>query len=176
MLQGQLVGLRARVDADIPVLHAQLHDDVVSHLLVAAGAWRPLPPDSADGPFSVKDVPDDVAPFSVIELGTGELAGSTLLWGIDSHNRHAHIGLSLLPAARGRGLGLDVLHVLCRYGFRLLGLHRLQIETASDNAAMQATARRAGFAQEGIQRQAYWSDGQFKDDVLFGLLASEYTA
>jgi RimJ/RimL family protein N-acetyltransferase len=176
VLQGQLVNLRARLPADVPVLHTQLHDDVATHVLTDSSPWRPISPDTENGPFSIKEVRDDAAAFSVVEVSTGDLAGTASLWGIHTHNRNAHIGLTLLPAVRGRGLGTDVVKVLCGYGFSILGLHRLQIETASHNEAMRKTARRAGFTEEGIQRQAWWTAGQFVDDVIFGLLADEWTA
>ncbi|HST84034.1 MAG TPA: GNAT family protein [Kineosporiaceae bacterium] len=174
MLQGQLVCLRARLTADVPVLHAQLHDDVASHVLTMAAPWRPISPDLENGPFSIQQTDADLAQFSVVEVATGELAGSASLWRIDTHNRNAHIGISLLPTARGRGLGTDAVKVLCEYGFSILGLHRLQLETASDNVAMRKTARTVGFTEEGVQRQAYWTAGRFADDVLYGLLTDEW--
>src|SRR5580700_1256531 len=35
----------------------------------------------------------------------GTFLGSGSLWGIDAFNRYAHLGISLLPEARGRGYG-----------------------------------------------------------------------
>jgi RimJ/RimL family protein N-acetyltransferase len=121
--------------------------------------------------------PDDhAACFSVVELATGELAGEALLWNIDLHNRAAHIGISLLPAFRGRGLGADVVRVLCRYGFAIRGLHRLQAETLADNDAMIHAAGRAGFRREGTLRRSAWVSGDFADEVMLGLLATEWKA
>jgi RimJ/RimL family protein N-acetyltransferase len=64
-----------------------------------------------------------------------------------------------------------VLRVLCRYGFGIRGLHRLQLETLADNNAMIAAARRAGFELEGTLRSSAWVDGAFADEVILGLLA-----
>ena len=108
----------------------------------------------------------------LVERERGELAGEALLWGIDLHNRSAHLGLSLLPGFRGRALAVDVLRVLCRYGFGIRGLHRLQLETLADNAPMIAAAVRVGFEHEGTLRAAAWVDGGFQDEVVFGLLAA----
>jgi RimJ/RimL family protein N-acetyltransferase len=118
---------------------------------------------------------DDAARFSVVELERDELAGHAELWGIDAHNRMAHVGLSLRPAFRGRGLGTDTVGVLCRYGFAVLGLHRLQIETLGDNAAMIAAATRCGFELEGTLRRAAWVTGAFLDEIVMGLLADEWS-
>lgn len=107
-------------------------------------------------------------------LDTDELVGDALLWGIDTHNRVAHLGISLRPAFRGRGLGSDTVRVLCQYGFEVRGLHRLQIETLASNAAMLAAAARAGFTREGTLRRAAWVTGQFADEAILGLLAEEW--
>src|SRR4051812_11152546 len=63
---------------------------------------------------------DDADIFSVVEMASGELAGEALL-----------------------------VRTLCEYGFRIRGLHRLQVETAEGNAAMARIASRVGFRQEG---------------------------
>jgi RimJ/RimL family protein N-acetyltransferase len=158
------------------VLHAELYDDVITRSRADTRPWRPLAADSPVSPFRVIDPAEGFTPFSVVELTDGEpLAGEAVLWGIDLHNRCAHIGLSLRPAFRGRGLGADVVKVLCGYGFSNLGLHRLALETLSDNFAMIRTAERLGFVREGVLRQASWVTGHFYDDVLFGLLAGEWS-
>jgi RimJ/RimL family protein N-acetyltransferase len=97
------------------------------------------------------------------------------LWGIDSHHRSAHIGLALRPAFRGKGLGTDVVRVLCHYGFVVLGLHRLQIDTLTDNHAMIHAAEKVGFQREVVHRQETWVLGEFADEVVFGLLEREWT-
>jgi len=96
------------------------------------------------------------------------------MWRLDPHNRSAHLGIALRPAFRGRGLGTDTVRVLCRYGFTMRGLHRLQIETLADNAAMLRTAEQAGFAREGTLRAAAWVSGEFADEVILGLLAADW--
>lgn len=175
MLQGETAGLRARQDSDLPVLHAELYDDVATRVQADTRPWRPRPPGGPDSPYRDRGA-DDAAVFSVVQLDSDELAGEALLWGIDLHNRAAHVGISLRPAFRGRGLGTDTVRLLCRYGFEIRGLHRLQLETLASNAAMQAVAARAGFSREGVARRSAWALGEFADEVLFGLLAEEWRA
>jgi RimJ/RimL family protein N-acetyltransferase len=175
MLRGEMTGLRARHDSDIPVLHAELYDDVETRVRADSRPWQPIPPGSGS-PYVVTGPDNHAACFSVVELATGELAGEALLWDIDLHNRAAHIGISLRPAFRGRGLGADAVRVLCRYGFAIRGLHRLQAETLATNNAMIQAADRAGFTREGTLRRAAWVDGEFLDEVILGLLAAEWKA
>lgn len=174
MLRGEKVGLRARHETDVPILHTELFDDVATHSRADSRPWRPIPPGSAASPYAVADPSDATACFSVVELAGNELAGEALLWGIDLHNRTAHIGISLRPAFRGKGLGADVVRVLCHYAFTVRGLNRLQIETLPDNAPMLNAATRNGFSQEGTLRKAAWVEGKFVDEIVLGLLASEW--
>ncbi|SCK10017.1 Protein N-acetyltransferase, RimJ/RimL family [Streptomyces sp. WMMB 714] len=174
MLRGEKVGLRARHDEDIPVLRSELHGDVVNSSRAEGGPWRPITPGSKDAPFVVDDKEQKIVPFSVVELEGGSLIGSANLWGIDTHNRFAHLGLGLLPSSRGKGYGTDVVEVLCHYGFVVRGMQRLQIETLSDNAGMLRAAERNGFVREGVMRSSAWVLGEFMDEVVLGLLAHEW--
>src|ERR1700761_8519456 len=175
MLRGERAGLRARPARDARILHADLYEDPEAWVRSDTRPWVPV----AFGPASphwLGDEPpssSDTAFFAVTELSTGDLAGEALLWGIDLHNRSAHVGISLRPAFQGRGLGADAVRLLCRYGFALRGLHRLQLETLADNHAMIAVAERLGFTREGTARGSSWVNGVFADDVIFGLLAAE---
>lgn len=172
MLEGEKVFLRARQEADVSVLHTELYEDVATRVRADTRPWVPLSPDSAASPYRVDKPSDDVAVFSVVEIESGELAGEALLWAIDLHNRLAHIGVSLRPGFRGRGLGTEVLRVLCRYGFGIRGLHRLQLETLAENHGMIEAAKRAGFEHEGTLRSAAWVDGGYIDEVILGRVTS----
>ncbi|MER6672690.1 GNAT family protein [Streptomyces sp. NPDC000983] len=173
MLKGNKVGLRARHEDDIPILLDELFNDVVNASRSETKPWRPIAPTSRDR-LKVDDSEEANVPFSVVELDGGTLIGSATLWGVDPHNRNAHIGLGLLPAQRGKGYGTDVVAALCHYGFVVRGLHRLQIETLSDNTAMLRSAERNGFVREGVLRSAAWVMGEFLDEVVLGLLAEDW--
>ncbi|UQS26403.1 GNAT family N-acetyltransferase [Amycolatopsis thermalba] len=174
MLKGDLVGLRARHEADIPVLRTELYDDVVTGSRADSRPWRPLRPDTKDPRLVGDDTDPGHVPFSVVELAGDTLIGTATMWGIDTHHRSAHIGLGLLPSARGKGYGTDVVAVLCHYGFVVRGLHRLQIETLADNFPMLRAAERNGFVREGVLRSSSWVMGEFLDEVLLGLLAEDW--
>ena len=180
MLRGELTGLRARAGDDAEILHAELYEDAEEWVRGSARPWTPLAA-GPRSPYAVREddehkrVLEEGAEFSIVELASGDLAGACTLWGIDTHNRSGHIGIELRPAFRGRGLGLDAVRVACRYGFSILGLNRMQLETLADNNAMIAVAEKAGFTRAGTLRRASWINGAFGDDAVFGLLAEEFT-
>jgi RimJ/RimL family protein N-acetyltransferase len=174
VLRGEHVALRARHPEDVPVLQAELYEDVATRARADTRPWRPIPADPALSPYAVADVSDAVAFFSVVAVADDELAGEALVWGIDLHNRSGHLGLALRPAFRGRGLSAEATRLLCRYAFAVRGLNRLQLETDAGNAAMIRAAERVGFRREGLLRQACWVLGSFTDQVVMGLLAADW--
>ena len=74
MLRGEKVGLRARREADVAVLHSELYEDVATRSRADSRAWRPLTVGPAS-PYAVSDPTDDNAMFSVVTLADDELAG-----------------------------------------------------------------------------------------------------
>ncbi|HEU5268299.1 MAG TPA: GNAT family protein, partial [Jatrophihabitans sp.] len=172
MLRAERVALRARRVTDVPILHSALYDDIATRLQMDVRPWRPLPVD--ESPYHPRTDDDARAVFTVTEVSDDAPVGAASLWGIDSHNRLGHLGMSLLPQYRGRGYAGEVVQLLCRYGFELRGLHRLQLETLADNVAMRKAAATAGFGEEGVLRRSAWLAGEFVDEVIYGLLADEW--
>jgi RimJ/RimL family protein N-acetyltransferase len=177
MLRGKKVALRAVEADDLPVLDAELYTDVELRMVASGRAWTPASLEEVQirhqAALEGSEDPSKVN-FAVEELATGELAGDAQLWGIDTHNRAAHLGFTLRPTFRGRGLGVDTIRTLCDYGFRVRGLNRLQVDTLASNAASRAASEAAGFILEGQIRRAAWVAGEFVDEVIYGLLAEEW--
>jgi RimJ/RimL family protein N-acetyltransferase len=125
----------------------------------------------------VTDPPEDDTVVSLLAETVADdmFLGSGIVWGINGFNGYAHLGISLVPEARGQGYGTEVVRLLCRYGFRNLNLRRLELETLAGNTAMRRAAEACGFVHEGTQRErAYDGDG-FADLVLYGLLRPDWT-
>jgi RimJ/RimL family protein N-acetyltransferase len=175
VLRGEKVYLRAREESDVPVLHRELYDDVTGHAKADGRPWQPRAR-STGSPYDPKAPTDTAAPFTVVAIDGDEVAGEALLWGIDLHNRFAHIGIALVPGVRGRGWGTECLQLLAGYGFDVLGLHRLQLETLADNTAMTSTAQKVGFRLEGTLRESAWVLGSFVDEAILGLTVDEWRA
>jgi RimJ/RimL family protein N-acetyltransferase len=173
MPRGERVRLRARIEADAPVL-GSMHDDVETTARSDPGGWRPISPGTkaTRNPESS----DEVAHFAIVTSASDELVGIALLWGIDMFHRTAHVGIGLLPDYQGRGLGTDAVGVLCHYGFVVLGLHRIQIETVAGNHAMRRAAQRNGFVLDALLRRHVSILGEPTDLLVLGLLAHEWVA
>lgn len=74
----------------------------------------------------------------------------------------------------GHGYATDAARVIIDYGFRELGLHRISAAIGPDNAASIALVERLGMLREGTIRDHVFTNGAWRDSVLFSVLADEW--
>jgi ribosomal-protein-alanine N-acetyltransferase len=67
-----------------------------------------------------------------------------------------------------QGHTLAAVRTVCEFGFRTLGLHRLEAACIPENAPSRALLRKAGFAEEGYAKAYLKINGVWRDHVLFG--------
>ena len=120
--------------------------------------------------------PDGTIAAFVIEA-EGRAVGDINLFQIEQRNQNALLGLSIWRAEdRGKGYGSDAIEALLRWAFNQLNLHRVELSVAPHNARAIAVYERLGFVQEGRRREAHFEDGHFIDELVMGLLRSEFEA
>jgi RimJ/RimL family protein N-acetyltransferase len=89
--------------------------------------------------------------------------------------RHlGRLGMGLLPAYRGQGLGKRLLWETVDRAFAT-GLRRIELDVFASNQTALRLYERAGFVIEGRKRQARILDGSEEDIVIMGLLHEEWT-
>jgi ribosomal-protein-serine acetyltransferase len=121
---------------------------------------------------------DAFAKGSGLTLGIwvdGHLAGGIGLGNLQADSRAGMIGYWLGADYTGRGLVTDAVRVLLDYAFGELELHRVDITCPATNLRSRRIPERLGFREEGTRRQAVWVHGQPLDEVLYGMLAHEWT-
>jgi RimJ/RimL family protein N-acetyltransferase len=84
-----------------------------------------------------------------------------------------NIGISLVPAQRGKGYGSIAQRQLGDYLFGVHAVHRLEASTDVSNIAEQRSLVKAGFTREGISRGAQFRGGRFRDLVQFSRLRDD---
>lgn len=80
-------------------------------------------------------------------VSEGEMVGCIDLCNYDARAQRAEVSIALLPAARGRGIGVEAVRALQRYTQRHLHLHQLYAMVSEANHASQAVFARCGFEQ-----------------------------
>jgi RimJ/RimL family protein N-acetyltransferase len=103
----------------------------------------------------------------------GGFIGSAGLHGLATGLLGPGVGYWLAPWARGHGYAAEAARALADWAFRH-GAPRVHLFADVGNAASQAAARRAGFAEEGVVRSCLpYRDGARGDAVLFGRLPGD---
>ncbi|HET9770220.1 MAG TPA: GNAT family N-acetyltransferase [Acidimicrobiia bacterium] len=122
--------------------------------------------DRIPDPYTAADAEEYVAGTRVaLTAGTqvalavvvdGALAGSIDLRLDAPDGRNGEVGYWVAAGVRGRGVAPAAVRLLVDFGFGSLGLRRVQLNAAVDNAASRRVAEKAGFELEGVRR-AYQS-------------------
>lgn len=176
ILAGERVRLRGVRDDDLPVLATWEMD---AGRMATLSNWV-APPSQAGAKERIAkwtaNQEDDLG-FAIETLEDPPvLVGSLGLWGARPKDRCATLGIALGRDYIGRGYGTDAVRVIVGYGFREMGLHRIQLIVAPFNPAGIRAYQKAGFVEEGRHRESVWHDGRWYDEVLMSILDHEWAA
>jgi RimJ/RimL family protein N-acetyltransferase len=127
--------------------------------------------------FAANGLISDDAGHLVVEdqdaLVVGSVGWFAVQHGPASSARALNIGITLLPAHRGRGLGTAAQAAFVEYLFAHTLVERLEAGTDVDNLAEQRALEKAGFQREGIARHAQFRAGQWHDLITYSRLRSD---
>lgn len=84
-----------------------------------------------------------------------------------------NIGITILPAHRGRRIGAAAQRSLADFLFATSDANRVFADTDIGNVAEQRSLERAGFTREGVFRGAQWRQGAWHDRVVYGRLRTD---
>ena len=176
ILVGAKVRLRGVLDDDLPILSKWEMDP---GRLSTLSSWvAPSSQAAAKELLAQRSKNDkDNLGFAIEALDDPPvLVGHLGLWGARPKDRCATLGIALGREHVGRGYGTDAMRVIVGYGFREMGLHRIELNVAPFNPAGIRAYEKAGFVEEGRRREAILHDGRWYDEVLMGILDHEWAA
>jgi RimJ/RimL family protein N-acetyltransferase len=168
------VSLRTRTDDDLDVLY-RISADLDSWEERGPSEPGPLTRAQFDARLAraaESDASERTVAF-VVDVD-GAAVGSALLFAFDSFAHHAEAGISLVPEARGRGVGTAAILQLVDFGFVRRNLRRIHLQAIASNTAALRVYEKAGFVVEGRLRDHAWVRGAYEDIVLMGILRSEH--
>jgi RimJ/RimL family protein N-acetyltransferase len=175
VLVGQRVRLRGVREADLASLSGWLMDPAIAMMQT----YRALPVSEATAKAKFanwsSNEREDVGFAVETRDADPVLVGHVSLFGVRPKDGCATLGIGLGREFVGQGYGSDAVRVMVSYGFREMGLHRVQLEVSAFNTAGLRAYVRAGFTEEGRRREAIYHDGQWYDDVLMGILRAEWS-
>jgi RimJ/RimL family protein N-acetyltransferase len=108
-------------------------------------------------------------------MEVGSLIGHVRVDRVDLRDRRASLAIGIEDSARlGMGLGSEAIALVLQYAFESLKLHRISVRVVEYNSRAIRAYQKCGFVIEGREREAAFVDGAWYDDVMMGLLESEY--
>jgi ribosomal-protein-alanine N-acetyltransferase len=118
----------------------------------------------------------DVAPrrryaFAMLHANAERLIGSTELRVVSFEHRRGEIGYVLARQWWGRGYATEATRRLLVFGFDQLGLHKISATCDPENRASVAVMTKNGMHQEGVLRDHVYVRGQWRDRLLFSVVA-----
>jgi len=170
--EGKLIRLRAREPEDEPLLYQWFNDpEVTQHLTIR------YPLSHAEERAFIErtgEINYGFASFGVETLADGKLIGGVGLERTSPENRSAVLGIALGDKTYwDSGYGTDTMRTICRFGFEMMNLHRIELDVFEPNRRAQAVYERVGFKVEGRRRDARFKFGAYADVVVMGLLEGE---
>ncbi len=174
LLQGHRVRFRELRDEDLPVLVRwwQNPDTVLFQNLTGA----PRPEETIAEMFrswSTNASSGNVG-FSVVDRHTDELLGHVVLYGAALPVRAGTFAVMIGADHVNRGYGTDAVRLMTDFGFRELGLNRIELRVFAYNERARAVYRKIGYREEGVRREVAFHAGVFHDEVVMSLLAREW--
>lgn len=90
------------------------------------------------------------------------------------HHRHGHHGIWIASAYQRRGYGTEVVLWTLSWAFRMLNLHRVDLDVFEWNPGAIRLYEKLGFKREGRMREHLWFNGRYWDQLLMGMLQHEW--
>ncbi len=103
----------------------------------------------------------------------GRLTFHQVAYGPNRRSLAWRIGVTVLPAHRGRGIGARAQRLLAEELFATTDAYRVEADTDVTNVAEQRALTAAGFRREGVLRGARWRAGARRDAVLYARLRTD---
>ena len=106
-----------------------------------------------------------------VALAEGEVVGwcDIQRHGFPSRAHRGTLGMGIVPAYRGRGIGLRLIQATLAQA-RVARFVRVELDVHADNARAIALYEKVGFVREGVARDAVFIDGEYRDAINMAIV------
>lgn len=112
-------------------------------------------------------------PWGILSKETGTIVGNCGFPHIIFKELCGEVHCYIAPLHRGKGLAPEALKALLQFGFRDIGLTRIQARCESDNLSSQRVAQKAGMKFEGWIEHAPYSKDPSPKQRLYAILGND---
>lgn len=111
-----------------------------------------------------------------IETLDAELIGGINIHSMDRKNGTFETGSRIYRAYRGQGYGFETKLLVLRYAFHEMRFQKYNVRCVDSNQPMIHHAEWLGCQREGRIRRHIYMDGEYHDELIFGLTREEFDA
>jgi len=115
----------------------------------------------------------ELVSFAIVLRATQALIGAIDLE-ISRQHENGEIGYWLGKSFWHQGYATEAAQAVLRYGFEVVGLHRIHANYLTRNQASTRVLQKLGMREEGCLRQHLKHWGVFEDMGIYGILRSEW--
>jgi len=109
-----------------------------------------------------------------IEDKENNYVGTASITGINQSAGTFYMTIQIFKEYRKRGYAKEALKLILDYAFNELRLNKANSETIDINLGSIKLHKSMGFTIEGTRRQNVFTEGEYHDEILFGMTRDEY--
>jgi ribosomal-protein-alanine N-acetyltransferase len=173
VLAGSNFSLRELRNEDAPTLLAMLTTEEVSRFISP-------PPTTVEGferfiAWTHRErMAGNYACFAIVPEGMTTAIGIFQVRSLEPGFGTAEWGFAMGSQFWGSGIFAEGARLMLDFAFDVIGAQRLEARAAVANGRGNGALRKIGAVQEGLLRRSFKRNGQFHDQVLWGILADDW--
>jgi RimJ/RimL family protein N-acetyltransferase len=178
VLAGRQVRLEPLQPAHAAALYAAGRDAEIHRYLIGSAPASPADMEATVAKALAAAATGVEVPFAIIDLASGQVAGTTRFLDIRRKDRALEIGHTWLgPAFQRTAVNTEAKYLLLRHAFEELGAVRVQLKTDERNDRSRRAIERLGARFEGILHnyQTRW-DGFVRNTAMYAIMAADWPA
>jgi RimJ/RimL family protein N-acetyltransferase len=122
------------------------------------------------------DDQNDRLSLAMVRRDTDRMVGVCMLFRTSTEHNQGEIGYVLHPGSHRQGFATEVARELLRLGFDGAGFHRITGRCDARNVGSYRVLERAGMRREAHLRENEFVKGEWVDELIYAILATEWHA
>ena len=113
-------------------------------------------------------------PWAIVHRRDAKMIGTCSFSFWDRQHNSSEIGYVLNRRYWGQGYMSEAVRAIVAFGFRELGMNRIQARCDVPNVGSARVMEKAGMTFEGVLRQQLFEKGSYRDIKIYSILKSEW--
>ena len=170
-LKGSKVTLRPGVESDYPLLYEWYNDNELNRL----AGWNSSRVTIDKLRYNMSRSFGYDPMNLMIDNEEGVPIGTIQLYDFNDQDKNCKLGIRIGDRRYwGKGYGEDAVKTLLEYAFMKIDMYRVTLNVYEYNERAVKCYLKCGFQTEGRTRHSAYIDGKYYDEIIMGILKSDY--